>query len=115
MFDELKTKLAIKWLSNNKKTPKLMLNANDKLYLAVSKKNIGKLVYIYTLVNQKASGNRWDLFPTTEVATFDKKHKADIYYQTVNAIMNFQHELFGVQFMAKAFQDEILKFKEHTK
>lgn len=115
MFKELKTKLAVKWLTDNKKAPKLILNTTDKLYLAVSKESIGKLTYVYTLVNQKASGNRWNLRPTTEVAAFEKKNQAEVYYNTVNAIMNLQHKLVGVQVMVNAFHEEIEKFKEHTR
>ena len=49
MFENLKLKLAARWLKENQVQPKLVLSASDKIYLATAKKTIKKLTYIYTL------------------------------------------------------------------
>ena len=115
MFNKLKTNLAIKWLNQNIVAPKWSLNSTDKLYLAVSMKNTGKLTYIYTLGNMKTSGNQWNLTPTISVSTFNKRKEADIFYKTLLAIMELQHKNPGVQVMVSAYQNEIKSFKENTR
>lgn len=115
MFNELKRKLAIKWINQNINAPKLSLSATDKLYLAVSKKNSGKLTYVYTLGNMKASGNKWNLNPTITVNTFHKSKEADVFYKTLLAIMELQHKISGAQVMVNVYQNEIQNFKEHTR
>ncbi len=115
MFEKLKTNLAIKWLKKNEGAPKLSLNSMDKLYLAISKKSIGNLTYIYTLANIKAAHNRWNLDATISVTTFKKKSDAEVYYKTLNEIMKLQHKNLGVQIMVDVYKNEIEKFKENTR
>lgn len=115
MFEKLKTKLAIKWLNNNKNSPKWSLNSTDKLYLAVSKKTVGKLTYVYTLSNMKSAVNQWYLNTTISVTTFDKKREAYLFYKTITAIMELQHKNPGVQMMIDANKYEIIRFKENTR
>lgn len=115
MLEKLKTNLAIKWLNQNKDASTISLNSTDKLYLAVSKKSVGNLIYIYTLGNMKASSNQWNLNTTISVTAFDKNSKAEIYYKTLTAIMELQHKNPGVQIMLEAYKDEIKKFKENTR
>ena len=40
MFENLKLKLAVRWLKENQVQPKLVLSASDKIYLATAKKTI---------------------------------------------------------------------------
>lgn len=115
MFDKLKTNLAIKWLNQNENAPKYMLNSADKLYLAISKKSIGNLTYVYTLGNMKAASNRWNLNTTISVTTFKKKSDAEVYYKTLNEIMKLQHKNLWVQIMVDVYKNEIEKFKENTR
>ena len=115
MFEKLKTNLAIKWLKQNKDAPKISLNSTDNLYLAVSKKSVGNLIYIYTLGNMKANHNQWNLNTTISITTFDKKSKAEAYYKTLVAMMELQHKNPGVQVIVDVFKEEIKKFKENTR
>lgn len=115
MFEKLKTNLAIKWLKKNEGAPKLSLNSMDKLYLAISKKSIGNLTYVYTLGNMKATSNRWNLNTTISVTTFKKKSDAEVYYKTLNEIMKLQHKNLWVQIMVDVYKNEIEKFKENTR
>lgn len=115
MFEKLKTNLAIKWLEQNKDAPKMSLNSTDKLYLAVSKKSVGNLIYIYTLGNTKANHNQWNVNTTISVKTFDKKSKAEVYYKTLVEIMKLQHKNPGVQVIVDVFKEEIKRFKENTR
>lgn len=115
MFDKLKTNLAIKWLKQNKDAPNLTLNSTDKLYLAVSKKSVGNLTYIYTLGNMKAGDSKWNLNTTISVTSFYKKSEAEIYYKTLLAIMEIQRKHPAIQILVDAYKNEIERFKENTR
>ena len=45
MFENLKLKLAARWLKENQVQPKLVLSASDKIYLATAKKTIKKQTF----------------------------------------------------------------------
>ena len=82
MFENLKLKLAARWLKENQVQPRLILSASDKIYLATAKKTIKKLTYVYTLAclpDQDRPG-QCKLLPTTQVSTFDNKRHAELYY-----------------------------------
>lgn len=114
MFEKLKTNLAIKWLKQNN-TPSVLLNSSDKIYLAVSKKNVDKLIFVYMLVCKNAGGQRYDLLPTTEVASFEDKRKSEVFYKTVQEVMNLQQKMSGLQFLYNIMSDKITEFKENTR
>ena len=95
--------------------PKLTLNDEDKLYLAVAVKSANKLTFIYTLACLKANGRQWNAIPTTEISTFDNVKDADIYFKTVNQIMNYQQKSLGPQKIKEMFAGEIKAFKERVR
>lgn len=115
MFDKLKVDLAARWLNQNKDAPALIMNASDKIYLALSQKTVGKLVYIYTLACLKTGNNQYNVIPTTEIATFESRKRANIYYNAVNQVMAYQQKSVGPSRIRKMFTDEIAKFYQNTR
>lgn len=117
MFENLKLKLAARWLKENQVQPKLVLSASDKIYLATAKKTIKNLTYIYTLAclpDQDRPG-QCKLLPTTQVSTFDNKRHAELYYNTINQIMKLQSTWPGTEFARSMSAETIVAFKQQTR
>ncbi len=92
--------------------PKLVLNNIDRLYLATAVKSVRNLTFIYTLVCRNTGNRQYEIFPVTEVATFDNAHDAAIYHQTVNQVMAYQQKMQGPQQIAEMLNQEIITFKQ---
>ncbi len=114
MLEGLKTKLALRWLKQNN-APSVLLNSSDKIYLAVSKKNVDKLIFVYMLVCKNTGGQRYELLPTTEVASFEDKRKSEVFYKTVQEVMKLQQKMSGLRAMYNIMSDRIAEFKENTR
>ena len=69
--------------------PALKLNMMDRFYLAVAKKSVGNLVFVYT-VGCVGRNYQYDMNASTEIATFDDAKKADIYYQTILEVIDYE-------------------------
>ncbi len=95
--------------------PKLTLNDEDKLYLAVAVKSANKLTFIYTLACLKANGRQWNAIPTTEISTFDNVKDADIYFKTVSEIMAYQDNQIGNKKIKEYMKEYIKTFKKKTR
>ena len=95
--------------------PKLTLNDEDKLYLAVAVKSANKLTFIYTLACLKANGRQWNAIPTTEISTFDNVKDADIYFKTVSEIMAYQNKQIGNKKIKEYMKEYIKTFKKKTR
>ncbi len=115
MFNKFKTKLALRWLRQNQMSPRLTLNATDKIYLAMATKSVDKLTYVYILACHRTKNNQYNVLPETEVLTFDNKYTADIYKQTIAEIMGMQHKMPGVKTMLDILDTEINRFRENTR
>ena len=105
-------------MNNDKKQtsqPKLILNDEDKLYLAVAAKSADRLTFVYTLVCLKANGRQWNAIPTTEISTFDNVKDADIYFKTVNQLMEYQQKDVGPKKIKKILANEIKAFDEKVR
>ena len=70
--------------------PLLNLSMTDKIYLAVSRQYADNLHYIYTLFCRENRPNNYNMIPETEIATFQDVTQADVYYNTVLKIKEFQ-------------------------
>lgn len=68
----------------NGNKPNLTLKMDDKIYLAVAKKDLDKLAFVYTLACLKANkiSNSYNIVPTPEIHTFKNKESAQLYYET---------------------------------
>ena len=73
----------------NKIKPDITINMDEKIYLAVAKDTGGKLAFIYTLACLRISED--DAFPsmlaTREIHAFKNKDRAELYYDTLNKIV----------------------------
>ncbi len=94
--------------------PRLVLTANDKIYLATAVKSVDKLTFIYTLACLRR-GTQYEINPTTEIATFDNAHDAAIYHKTVNQIMTYQQKNIGPQKIREMLADDIVVFMQQTR
>lgn len=101
-------------INNIPGAPKLVLSANDKLYLAIATKSVDKLTFVYTLACLRR-GNRYELNPTTEIATFDNAHDAMIYHKAVQQVMEFQQKMVGPQTIKEILTDDISAFNQNVR
>ncbi len=95
--------------------PRLILNANDKIYLATAVKSVDKLTFIYTLACMRCDGNRYEINPTTELAAFDNVRDAAVYHKTINEIMAYQQKMVGPQKIKELLSAEIAQFTENLR
>jgi len=94
--------------------PRLVLNDMDKIYLATAVKSVDKLIFVYTLVC-RGEKRQYDILPCIEVATFDNRRDADIFYRTVNQIMELQNRIQGLDVIRQASQKTIEDFHRRTR
>jgi hypothetical protein len=101
----------------NGNKPNLTLKMDDKLYLAVAKKDVDKLAFVYTLACLKANkmANSYNLVPTPEIHTFKDKESAQIYYETIDEIVNVNTNDETKQFLFNSNEALIEKFMEHAR
>ena len=69
--------------------PDLTLNMDDKIYLAVAKDFFGKKAFVYTLacLREANNPNSINLAATREINTFNNKESAELYYETIEKIV----------------------------
>ncbi len=94
--------------------PRLVLNDMDKVYLATAVKSVDNLTFIYALVC-RGENRRYDIVPCIEVATFDNRHDANIFYRTVNQIMELQGKINGLNIIRETSQKYIEDFRRRTR
>ena len=72
--------------------PLLQLSMSDKIYLAVSKYTKDNLHYIYSLFCPRISPaqTQYSMVPDSEISVFKDADYADMYYQTLMQIKDFQ-------------------------
>ena len=101
----------------NGNKPNLTLKMDDKIYLAVAKKDMDKLAFVYTLACLKATkqSNMYNLIPTPEIHTFKNKESAQLYYETIDEIVNVNMNDETKQAMFSANDKMIEKFMENVR
>ena len=109
-MDDIKTKT----INTTPKMPRVILSANDKLYLATAVKSVDKLTFIYTLACLRR-GNQYEWNPTAEIAAFDNAHDAMIYHKTVRQVMDFQQKMVGPQKIKEILADDIAAFNQNVR
>lgn len=97
--------------------PQVLLNDRDKMYMATAKKTSDTMTFVYSLVCPRTNGTYYEMIPNTEVAAFTDPQPADIYYRTVNQIMEYQQRSAGFRAIREGeFMAEYIKlFNERTK
>jgi hypothetical protein len=103
-------------MSNSYK-PVLTLSMDEKIYLAVAKRDLDKLAFVYTLACLKSdkNANTYDCFATQEIHTFKSKTSADVYYETVSQIVEINENDEEKKFLFDTNEKLIEKFIEKTK
>ena len=76
---------------SNANKPVFTLNMDEKIYLAVAKKDLDKLSFVYTLacLKQNKTPNSYNVFATQEIHTFKSKTYANVYYETISQAVEF--------------------------
>lgn len=79
-------------MKSTKKTiaPDLTLNMDDKIYLAVNRDTTGKLAFVYTLACLPLGAleqHQYNGMASREIHTFQDKDSAELYYRTVEKIV----------------------------
>ena len=98
--------------------PFLRLSMNDKVYLEVAYKKADPLYFIYALFLPRDRNNSYVLEPQSEIITFQDANQANIYYQTLQQIKNYQAK--EMKFIADLsnttwFPGLLARFKENIK
>ena len=106
-------------MPNNKNTfvsplPDLRLGATDNLYLAVTRRASGGLVFVYTLVSPRDSMGRYPMMTDVNVATFRDSATADISFKTISDIMRWQSKSY-LQQVRKYYQDIAANFYKQSR
>ena len=101
----------------NENKPSLTLSMDDKIYLAVSKRDADKLAFVYTLACNRTekAANTYDMTATREIHTFKNRDSAQLYHDTIEQIINVNvnDKKFDVLF---GFNEELIaQFMEYTK
>ena len=94
--------------------PDLELGATDKLYLAVTRRSMGDLTFIYTLVSVRDKMGLYPMLPETQVATFKNSAQADIYHKTIIDIMCWQSKS-HLQKIRRFFSDRAADFYKQSR
>ena len=100
----------VKPLVTPSKVPAVKLNLMDRFYLAVTKRTRNNLVFVYTL-GCAGQNFRYDMNATIDVAAFDNETTANIYYQTILELIDYEKESnFSETYeLMVAFNDGLMK------
>ena len=95
--------------------PAFNLKMIDRFFLAVTKKSNGALTMVYTLGCNSSEKYKYDANSSIEIATFDNPKKAEIYYQTILAAIEFMKNLPVYEALSNFNEDAIKMFQQKTK
>ena len=101
----------------NGNKPNLTLNMDDKIYLATAKTGLDKLAFVYTLACLKADkkSNTFNLVPTREIHAFKNKEAAQLYYETIEQIVDVNSNDETKQPLFTANETLINRFMENVR
>ncbi|MBO7508957.1 MAG: hypothetical protein J6T57_01630 [Alphaproteobacteria bacterium] len=98
------------------KIPEFKIDNTDRWYLAVARKNVDKLVMVYTLGCNRAPNSRsYELAASIDVAAFSNPRKAEIYYKTIEALIDVHKDTPIYQGMIDYNESVLTYFREKTK
>jgi len=102
-------------MSANK--PVLTLNMDDKIYLAVAKRDLDKLAFVYTLACLKSdkNANNYSTLATSEIHAFRNKTSADIYYKSISQLVEINEKDKTKKILFNMNDKLIESFMEKTK
>ena len=101
----------------NANKPILTLNMDEKIYLAVAKCDLDKLAFVYTLACLKTNKNAncYNVFATQEIHAFKNKTSANIYYETISQMVEFNENDEAKKTFFDTNEKLIERFMERTK
>ena len=88
----------------------ITLSTTDMLYQAIVTVYDEPKYYVYTLANQQSYGNSYYAIPEVHVSVFSNKRDADMYHDTVEAVMDYQKIQPGAEFWKDINKSEVAKF-----
>lgn len=102
---------------SNANKPVLTLNMDEKVYLAVAKRDLDKLAFVYTLacLKQNKNSNSYNVFPTQEIHTFKSKTSANVYYETIAQMVELNDNDKTKKIFFETNETLIASFLEKTK
>ncbi len=95
--------------------PRFTLTDADKVYLAVAVKHTKELSFVYSLTCAKDKSGQILMNPTTNIASYDSRRKANIVHATIQEMMHVQEIHLGVRAICEVYKDRIEQFMQHTK
>lgn len=101
----------------NSNKPNLTLNMDDKIYLAVVKRDLDKLSFVYTLACLKVNkmANSYNMIPSREIHTFKNKESAQLYHDTIEQIVDINASDETKQFLFNSNEKMIERFMENIR
>lgn len=99
-----------------KNNPLLTLSMDEKIYLAVARKDIDKLSFVYTLACLNTGvPNQYNIFATPEIQTFNGRSSANVFYKTVERLIEANIKDKNKEDFFKFNENLIKNFSEYTK
>ena len=95
--------------------PDLTLSMDDKIYLAVAKNTHWKMTYVYTLACLQTVAKQYELCATREIHTFKNVETAQIYYDTVERIVEINKATENKTLLFEFNEDLIKSFNENVR
>lgn len=95
------------------KHPLLTLGEKENFYLALSQVDEETFSYIYALLLKQNKAGQIILAPQCTVMTFNSKDNATLYFNTLDKLMQYQHNTRPN--IVASFERVIEEFYEHTK
>jgi hypothetical protein len=101
----------------NGNRPNLTLNMDEKIYLAVAKRDLDKLSFVYTLACLKSGKNvnTYNIVPSRQIHAFKNKESAQLYHDTIEQIVDENMNDEAKQPLFKANDVLIERFMEYTR
>ena len=95
--------------------PVLTLSMDEKIYLAVAKKDLDKLSFVYTLACFKNATTQYNMNATPEIHTFNSQKDAKVYHDTIEQIIDFYANDKTKEALFNMNENLIERFLENTK
>ena len=101
----------------NENKPVLTLDMDEKIYLAVAKSDLDKIAFVYTLACLKTEpkSNAYNAIPSREIHAFKSKESAQIYYDTIDRIVDVNANDESKQIFFSTNEKMIERFMENVR
>lgn len=90
----------------------VILNSSDRFYQDVVITYQEPTYNVFALVNERINGNYYELWPNVLTMPYKTKQEADIVYDGITGIMDYQKTQVAYQNIRKWIADDIAKFRQ---